>query len=144
MKAVLNLDQHADLDTLPPEYQDKIEFIPTPGSQEPTAIFPKGTIFEGEHALQLCRTGQASPADDECAKAVGMTPLQIAMNNRKYAAAVAGIKGKRDLAMFMSGAIEGYGPGTTDENPVYIHGPNWDKWQAAQEARKAAIKQDVI
>lgn len=144
MKAILNLDQFADLDALPPEYQSKISFVLETGRETPSAIFPKGTIFEGAHALHLVKTGQASPADDECAAACGMNQAQITVNNRKYAAAMAGIKDKKDLAMFMAGAIEGYGPGTTDEKPVYVKGPNWEAWQAATAGVVAESVKDSL
>lgn len=34
--------------------------------------------------------------------------------------------------------IDGYDKGTTDENPVYLHGPNWD----AREQAKAKLTQE--
>lgn len=135
MKAVLNLDQGADMSVLPPEYQDKIRFYP-----DRSAYFPKGTEFEGDHALELCKTGQASPADDECSKALGRSPAQQRIDARKYLAAVAGIKGAKDMELFMAGVIEGYDKGTTDEEPKYLPGPNWDKWQEAKA--KIAASED--
>lgn len=142
MKASLNLDQDADLSTLPDHYKSKLKFASRRGQLTP--YFPKGTEFDGEHALFLVGTGQASPADEECAKAAGMSPEQLHVRQRGYLAASKGIKGKKDLEMFMAGAIEGYAEGTTDANPVYIHGPNWDAWQAAEAAIKSEITKDVI
>lgn len=142
MKSALNLDQYADLASLPPAYQSKIKFKTENG--KPVAYFPKGCEFDGEHALHLVKTGQASPIDEECAAACGMDANQLASKQMHYAAANVGIKGKKDLEMFLAGAITGYAPGTTDENPIYIHGPNWDAWQAAEAAAKAAEERDTL
>lgn len=142
MKAVLHLDQDADLTTITPEYQAKLAFRKERGKM--VAYFPKGCEFEGEHAIALVGTGQASPSDDECAVACGMTPEQIKAKRINYAADAAGVRGTKDREMFLAGAILGYAEGTTDEKPIYIKGPNWDAWQAAEQAEKAKAEKDVI
>lgn len=142
MKAALNLDQDADLSQVSDAYRLKLKFEMRQGKMVP--FYPKGTEFEGEHALRLVSTGQASPSDPECAAAVGMSSDQVQAKQREYLAASRGIKGKKDLAMFMAGAIEGYAPDSTDANPVYIPGPNWGVWQAAESAKVDDIKKDVI
>ncbi len=142
VKAALRLDQDADVSTMPDSYRSKLKFRPENGQVTP--YYPKGTEFEGEHALLLVKNGQANPIDAECAAAAGMSPAQLEAKQREYLAASAGIRGKKDMDMFMTGAIEGYGPGTTDDVTVYIHGPNWDAWQSAEEQAKAAITKDVI
>jgi len=52
-------------------------------------------------------------------------------------AAQAGIKGKKDMELFMSGVIEGYDKTSTDANPVYLPGPNFAAWEAAKAELKA-------
>jgi hypothetical protein len=67
MKAKLNLDQFADVSKVTEENRSKLKFKPgkrADGTPVPIAYFPEGAIFENELGLQLCRTGQASPADD--------------------------------------------------------------------------------
>lgn len=144
MKAILLADEDVTLNDLPPEYVNKLGFVRRKGRQLPVAIFPKGTEFEGPHALHLVSTGQAMPSDDECKAACGMTPGQLARNSRAYSAAANGIGGEKDLAMFLAGAIDGYGPGSTDENPVYIHGPNWKAWQEAATEVAQSAKADTL
>lgn len=138
MKAALNLPHDADLTTIPDAYRPKLAFELRAGKM--VAHYPKGTEFEGDHALALIQNGQACPIDEEAAKACGMSPEQLQGKQREYLAAVKGIKGKKDMEMFLAGAIEGYEPGTS----TYIKGPQWDAWQAAESAATAAITADVI
>lgn len=130
MKAYLNLDQFADASKLTPELAAKVKHKFHSGGSDP--YFPAGTEFDGDQALMLCRTGQASPADDECSVALNQTPAEQAVNARKYLAAQAGIKGKKDMELFMAGVIEGYDKTSTDANPVYLPGPNFAAWEAAK------------
>lgn len=107
-----------------------------------TPYLPVGTIFDGpevislEHpgsekevisqAAFLVRTGQAAPGDDECAKAAGLSDEEIIRKQRLYRSAIAGIRGKEDLELFMADVILGY-----DKKMDYIPGPNWESYQAA-------------
>lgn len=141
MKAILLNDEDVTLKELPESYQAKLSFRP---GKIPKPYFKKGTEFEGEHALFLVGNGQASPSDDECRVACGLTPGQLSKVSRTHAAALAGITGEKDMAMFMAGAITGYGPGTTDETPVYLKGPNWDAWQEATRDVVATVTKDTI
>ncbi len=142
MKAALSLNQDADLSTMTDEYKVKLKFEMRHGKM--TAFYPMGTEFEGPHALDLVRNGQANPIDEECVVAAGMKPEQLLVIQRKYLAASRGIKGTKDFEMFMAGAIEGYAPESTDENVIYMPGPNWDAWQAAAQSKIEDIKKDVI
>lgn len=134
MKAILNLDQDADHDTLPAEYVDKLKFRVVGGDAVP--YFQKGCEFDGEHALALCKNGQASPADDECSFALGRTSVQQKTDARKYLAAMRGIKPGKDMVLFMTEVIEDYAPGSTDENPEYVWGRNRAAFEDAKEELK--------
>lgn len=128
MRSVLVVDQWADISCIPPEYQSLVRPKLVNGRTE--WIYPKGTAFTGLHAVQLVKTGQANPDDEECAKAANMTEQQLSVKQRENLAAIAGIKGKEDHELFMAGVIEGYDAGTTDDSPIYIHGPNWELYQS--------------
>ena len=124
MQSALNLDQYADLDTVPAALQASIAFKSECGKQ--VAYYPKGTAFEGLVALQLCKTGQASPSDDECAQALGWSAEQIAAQAVEYKMATLGINSENDRKLYRAGVILGY-----DDKLAYIPGPNWEKYQAA-------------
>lgn len=128
MRASLVLDQFADVDALTEELQPKVVFRPGPGGR-PEAVFPLGTEFEGAQAIALCKTGQAMPIDDECAKAVGMTPARLAHLQVEYKMNTLGINRKEDRALYRAGVILGY-----DEHLNYIKGPKWSEYQAAKVA----------
>lgn len=126
MKAALVLDQFADLSAVTEEQREKLAFRPGyKGKAE--AVFPAGTIFEGEQALMLCRTGQATPVDDECAKEVGLTSRQLISLQLGYKMDSLGINRKEDRELYRAGVITGY-----DEDMNYIHGPKWGEYQAAK------------
>ena len=141
MKAALLNDEDVTLSALPAGYQSKLSFRP---GNPPVPYFKKGTEFEGDHALFLVRNGQASPSDEECRVACGLTPDQLRKVGLTHAAALAGIVGDKDRTMFLAGAITGYGPGSTEENPVYVKGPNWDAWQEAAGEVAAKVTQDPL
>ncbi len=105
-------------------------------------IVPKGTVLEGEQALIRAMHGQAEPVDEECAKACGMSPEQLSRAQRSNLGAERGIRGKKDNDLFMAGVIDGYGPGSTDEKPIYLPGKNYQKWLDAKAA--AASKEEDI
>jgi len=132
MKAALVLDQFADLSTVTDELREKVKFVPGyRGKAE--AIFPLGTVFEGDQAIALCKTGQAMPIDDECAEAVGLTPARLAWLQVEYKMNTLGINRKEDRALYRAGVILGY-----DDKLNYIHGPKWDEYQAAKVAAATA------
>lgn len=116
-----------------PEYLKpsmKMKFI----GKTPTPYLPVGTVFEGPQALFLCQTGQAAAMDQECADALGLTPEQAKVEQRRYAAAAAGIKGNNDLDLFMAEVIDGYdtkNPKHSDKTPVYKPGKYWAAYAEA-------------
>lgn len=132
MKAALVLDQFADISALTESQQALIIWRAVKGRQE--AIFPIGTIFEGDDALRLCKTGQAQPFDDECAEACGMNAQQLASAQLEYKMNSLGINRREDRELFRAGVIAGY-----DGNLNYIPGPNWGKYQ---QAKKQIAKQE--
>lgn len=129
MKSKLSLDQDADASQLTALHplvswrKEKNGFL--------SAYFPKGSEFTGAQALFLCRTGQATPADDECANALGMSPSQIEVLQLDYQMNNLGINSTEDRALFRAGVITGY-----DSKLNYKPGPNWDAYQAAKLANE--------
>ena len=134
MQAIYLLDQSVNIITAPNAWREKCRPVLNEAGEVSDWIIPKGTIVEGDEALLRVGTGQCSPFDEECVAAVGATQQQLEATQRQYLAASVGIKGKKDLELFMAGVIEGYGAGTTDEKPVYLPGANFDAWQAAKDA----------
>jgi len=126
MKAALVLDQFADVSQLTEEQQAKIAFKPGHKGKL-DAIFPAGTIFEGDDAVRMCKTGQAAPYDEECAKAVGLSSARLAALQVGYKMDTLGINRKEDRELYRAGIILGY-----DDKLNYIPGPNWDKYQLAK------------
>lgn len=127
MKAALVLDQFADASKVTEEMRPFLQFkAGYRGKME--AVFPMGTVFVGEQALRMCRTGQCAPADDECAKALGWTPDQLKNQQDEYKMNTLGINRKEDRELWKAGVIAGY-----DNKLQYIKGPNWDKYQQAKE-----------
>lgn len=97
------------------------------GDTVPIAFVPVGTIFEGEEYLFLCKTGQASPADDECAAAIGLNADQIAAKQIEYKMNTLGINNENDRELYRACVILGY-----DKELKPIPGPNWEAYQAAK------------
>ena len=131
MLAALNLDQFCDTSKLTPEFAALVSWIPgksRDGQSVQIAVYRKGTVFSGLMALQLCRTGQASPADAECAEAVGMTPQELEVLRVDYEMNAKGINDKGDRELYRAGVILGYNPDLS-----YQPGPNWDKYNAAKQ-----------
>ena len=132
MKAKFNLDQFANASTCTEAQRELLAFVPGRdryGKPASIAIFPAGAIAEGAWALSLCRTGQASPADDECAKALGLSAHEIASLQVDYEMTNKGINDKDDRELYRAGVIEGYVK--HGEKIEYKHGPKWDEYQAA-------------
>ena len=125
MKAKLALQQYADVSALTETLQGKLQWITEGGNR--VAVFPAGTEFEGTQAIRLCRTGQASPSDDECANAVGMTETQLESLQLGYKMDTLGINSKEDRELYRAGVILGY-----SKDKEYIPGPNWDAYHEAK------------
>lgn len=128
MKAALVLDQFCDVTQLTDALRPLVAFVPGHRGKM-DAIFPKGTVFEGEQALSLCRTGQAAPADEECCAKLGWSPERLKHQQDEYQMNVLGINRPEDRELWKAGVIAGY-----DKKLRYIPGPNWAKYQAAKEA----------
>lgn len=131
MKSKLVLQQEADMATLFPGDADKIRFVKS-RSGKAIAVFPAGTEFDGDRALFLCKTGQASPSDEECAKELGLSQAQIDSLQMDYRMTDLGIHRKEDRELYRAGVITGY-----DSDLNYIPGPNWEAYQDAIEAENS-------
>ena len=130
MKARLHLQQFCDVSQVTPELQPLVSWVPgLDRDRQPTqvAVYAAGTIFEGPIALQLCRTGQAAPADDECAIALGKTEQELAVLRVEYEMNNLGINSKGDRDLYRAGVIVGYNADLT-----YKPGPKWDEYHAAK------------
>lgn len=124
MKARLVLDQDCDLSQRTADQPD-VAFVPGKNGKL-KAIYPKGSEFSGPQALLLCRTGQATPSDDECAAALGLSDAQLKSLQLSYEMDSKGINDKQDRELYRAGVILGY-----DEQLNYIPGPQWAAYQAA-------------
>ena len=130
MKARLSLDQYCDITKVTPELQPLVSWVPGKDSAgKPTlvAMYLEGCIFEGDIALQLCRTGQAAPADEECALALGKSAAELARLQIEYKMNAMGINNKDDRELYRAGVIAGY-----EKDGTYKPGPNWAKYKEAQ------------
>lgn len=122
MQAALVLDQQAGVMTLadlPPEYHGRVK----PRTNAKGNIewwYPKGTIFDGEQAVFLCKTGQAKPIDQECADACGMTPTQLRAAQIEYEMDSIPLTDKKERQLYAAGIINGIKDGK------YVKGKNWD------------------
>ncbi len=137
MKAAFLNDATCNIVNAPEVYRNAAKPVVSADGKTTEWVIPRGTVVEGEEALLRVSTGQAEPIDEECSKACGMTPAQLAISQRNYLSAMAGIRGKKDHELFVAGVIDGYEPGTTDQNPIYKPGKLWDKYQAALQVKKA-------
>lgn len=136
MKAALVLDQFADTSMLSDEQRALIKFKPM-GKGRFDAVFPAGTVFEGDDAVRMCRTGQAEPIDDECAKEVGMSEAKLKSLQVNYKMNTLGINNKNDRELYRAGVILGY-----DEKLEYLPGPNWSAYHEAKQ--ETISKEDDI
>lgn len=138
MKSKLVLDQWANPKGLSDEMREQLSFK-TSSAGRPVAYFPKGTIYTGPEALFRCKTGQAEPADDECAEALGLSPEKQKALQTEYLMDSMGIRDD-DRELFRAGVIEGY---VKDGDKVeYKRGPNWDAYQKAK-ADAETIEDDI-
>lgn len=134
MQASLNLDQWADASNISPELSKHLrwKFVKDrQGNPRQDPYFPAGTIFEGQQAVQLCRTGQATPADSECMEALGLSEGECQRLAVEYEMNTLGIWDKKDRELFRAGVIAGY-----EEDGTAKPGPNWDAYNAALEDTK--------
>lgn len=130
MKARLALDQYCDITKVTEAMQPLVSWVPGKDGDGKPALVPMylaGCIFEGPIALQLCRTGQASPADEECASAIGKTAAEIEQLQVEYRMNAMGINNRDDRELYRAGVIAGY-----EKDGTYKPGPNWGKYKAAQ------------
>lgn len=130
MKSRLVLEQFVNPKNAPAYLQSQIKIRfgrDTHGKVVPIHYLSAGTMFEGEQAVFMCKTGQCSPADDECAAAVGMTADQIAAQQVEYKMNTLGINNDNDRELYRAGVITGY-----DKDLKPIPGPNWEAYQSAK------------
>ena len=125
MKAALLLDLYANAGACTEEQRLRLTFLQS--KDGPVAIFAKGSIVSGDEALIRCQTGQASPLDEQCRLACGMTDDQMTYLQTEYKMATLGVNDKDDKELYRAGIILGY-----DEKLNYIPGPNWAAYQAAK------------
>lgn len=135
MKAALVLDQFADTSLLTDEQRTQIKFKPM-GKGKFDAVFPAGTIFEGDDAIRMCKTGQAAPYDEECAKEVGFSAAKLKSLQLEYKMNTLGINNKNDRELYRAGVILGY-----DSKLEYLRGPNWDAYNNAKQ--ESETKEDI-
>src|SRR5688572_4397874 len=107
MQAIYVLDQSVNIHSAPDAWRHACKPVVNAAGDVTDWIIPKGTVIEGDEALLRVRTGQCAPFDEECAKAAGMSVQQLDATQRQYLAATKGVKGKKDLELFMAGVIEG-------------------------------------
>ena len=136
MLARLHLDQYCDITQVTPELQALVSWIPgknSAGQSVMIAVYKEGTIFSGPIAIQLCKTGQAAPADDECAKAIGKTSQEIEVLRVEYQMNALGVNNTGDRDLFRAGVILGYNEDLTSKP-----GPKWDEYHEANRAIEEA------
>ena len=139
MKCKFRYDMDVNPEALKESELPKVQFRPVNmrGKQNGIAVtrrvldayFPAGTIYECPMAWYWVVQGAAEPADEECAKASGMTPEEIEEHVRLYY--MTEHIAHEDWGLFKAGVIEGYDD--ADElHKGYKPGPNWDKYWLAQ------------
>lgn len=107
-------------------------FLPVKSRNGKPRAFPYytvGTVMEGEDAVWACRVGIATPCDDECVAATGLTKDQLKQRQESYEMTSKGIHSPEDRELYRAGVILGY-----NKDSSYIHGPNWDAYQEALQA----------
>lgn len=126
MKAKLVTTHFADMSTMTEDQKTKVRFAKMEDGKR-VAIYPAGTEFEGDHAVTLCRNGQATPSDQECSESLGLSEEQLTDLQLNYKMDSLGINKAEDRELFRAGVIAGYGKGGT-----YLPGPNWAAYQEAK------------
>lgn len=84
----------------------------------PDGKIPPNTVIEHAEAHKLVRYGVAEAADEECAKAIGLSDEQLRQAQRAAKRTALGIH-PEDFAAFDAGIMEGYQP-----DGSYKSGPN--------------------
>lgn len=126
VKSILLNDEGCDPTSATPAQQKLFRWVVLPGRKAPVCIYPKGTIFEGEQAVFLVQTGQASPVDDECREACGMSKEQMEAAQIGNVMNLLGINDEKHRELYAGGVFTGW-----DANGKMIPGPNWDSYKAA-------------
>jgi len=98
---------------------------------------PAGTIWTLD-VVSLVRQGIAVPADEECERAVGMTPEQLTKAQHLQDRLRLGIT-PEDFKVFDDGVMRGYKP-----NGDWIPGPNYEEaaWQQRKQDSPLIIVED--
>lgn len=124
MKAVFLNDEGAVPSVATPEQRKLIK--PVAGARGIRWIYPKGTVVEGDLALQIVATGQGAPVDDECRKACGFDDSKLASLQVNYEMDSLGIHDPKHRELYEGGVMTGY-----DAKGKMVPGPNWEAYQAA-------------
>lgn len=138
MKSALVLDQGANPKNAPEYLRPSLKPV-FKGGKLVDWIYPKGTVFEGQQAVNLVITGQAAPIDEECAAACGMSTEELRIRQRERLAAEAGIMSDNEMQLFMAEVIDGVdrkNPKHTDQTPVYKPGRLWAAYAEEMEKQK--------
>jgi hypothetical protein len=136
VKAKLINDAFADI-TKRTEDQPPVKAITYCGKID--WVFPAGSEFSGPQAIFLVRCGMAIPSDEECEKAVDLSPAKLKELQLVRKMIDLGINDKDDQKLYRAGVILGYQPGSL----AYVPGPNWAAYQQAQEQLKKEKEQDI-
>lgn len=134
MKAMFLSDQFANLGQVTEQQRAWI----TPrdemvnGEKKTSWVYAKGQVVDGPLALQIVRTGQGAPVDDECAKACGLSDEQLMSVQVEYEMTMKGIDNDEERALYRAGVISGF-----DDKHELVPGPNWDKYQEALKKKEA-------
>ncbi len=135
MKCVFVTNVDVNPASMPASEKSKIRFRFAPVGSDPTPkpipYFPANTEFEHPEAYKHCRTGTASPGDEECRVAANMTPEQLQAAQRLHRIAAAGILDS-DIELFDLEVITGY-----EMNGEYKKGPNFDTYMTARKEHEA-------
>ncbi len=127
--ASLSLDQWADPSSCPDYLLSSMRFkqVDVKGvGRSPVPYFPMGTLFVGEDALRIVKTGQGVPANDACKSQCGLSEQEIKRRLVEYEMDSKGITEKGDRELYRAGVIKGMNPDGTA-----IPGPLWDEYQRA-------------
>lgn len=138
MKSALVLDQGGNPKNAPEYLRGSLKPV-FKGGKLVDWIYPKGTVFEGQQAVNLVITGQAAPIDEECAAACGMSTDELRVRQRERLAADAGIMSDDEMKLFMAEVIDGVdrdNPRHSDKTPVYKPGKYWAAYAEALEEQK--------
>ncbi len=102
-------DLECSLPHMPPGHEAQWEYrsVMRNRRMQDVPFFKRGAILEEKNCFMLVEMGCAVPADDECAKACGMTPEMIRAAMKAYERLALGIH-PDDFEKFDAGEIAGY------------------------------------